>query len=287
MSKITDIIAGSLKYVKKLSGQCILIKLGGSILDDMQLVRKLCEDLSLVRAAGIKIVLVHGGSKAIDQTLRAHNISWAYQQGQRITTIEMVNIIEMVLSGHVNKMLVRTLNAVGVAAVGLAGCDDKLLQAQRFDDKLGEVGKIEKVNTTLLQRFMDTQDAHQPGIIPVIAPIAADAQGKPLNVNADWAASTIAIALKCDKLIYLTDEDGVYDQDKKLLSKLEVKELKHLVKKKIVEGGMLVKVKTILDALQQGLNNIHIISAKKEHALITELFTDEGIGTICRRNAES
>lgn len=285
MSATTKIVAETLNYVKKLSGECILIKLGGSILDDVTLVEKLCEDLCLVRAAGLKVVLVHGGSKAIDSTLRTHGISWRFHHGQRVTTVEMINVIEMVLCGHVNKMLVRALNSAGVSAVGLAGSDDRLLQAQRFDEALGEVGMIKSVNTGLLAEFLGTQTAHQLGMIPIIAPIATDVDGKALNVNADWAASSIATALDIHKLIYLTDEDGIYDAAGKLISALNASELDELITTGVVKDGMLTKVKTILEALQQGLDNIHIISARREHALIQELFTDEGIGTVCTKRA--
>lgn len=282
---VTEWVVETLNYVKKFTHQNILIKLGGSILDDINLVKTLCEDLSLIRAAGIRIVLVHGGSKAIGKVLQAYNIPWKFHEGQRVTTEAMIDLIEMVLCGHINSMLVRTLNAVGVAAIGLSGSDNAMLKCRRFSDTLGEVGEITEVNTELIEKYLMTQRDHQSGIIPVIAPVGVDNKGKALNVNADWAASAITSALDIHKLIYLTDQEGIFDDKGKLVPELDTSQLAEFIDKGIVKAGMLTKAKTILQALNHGIDNIHIISAKRPHSLIEELFTEQGIGTVCRIRA--
>lgn len=281
----TKWVVETLNYVKKFTHQSILIKLGGSILDNVNLVKNLCEDLALIRAAGIRIILVHGGSKAIGQALQAQNIPWKFHEGQRITSEKTIDIIEMVLCGHINSMLVRTLNAVGLAAVGLSGSDNAMLKCRRFNEILGEVGEITKVDTGLIETYLDTQSNYQHGIIPVIAPIGIDKMGKALNVNADWAASAIGIALDIHKLIYLTDQKGILDEQGNIVPELDASELAKFIDTRIVKEGMLTKAKTILQALNQGIDNIHIISAKRVHSLIEELFTEQGVGTVCRIRA--
>lgn len=283
----TKLVVETLQYVKKFFGSQILIKLGGSILDDEALVKNLCEDLSLLRAAGIRIIIVHGGSKAISKTLKQYQIESRFHEGQRVTTPEMISLIEMVLCGHINPMLVRKLNTVGVAAVGLTGGDQKLLQCKRFSEELGEVGRVERVNHQLIERYLDTQKQNEPGIIPVIAPIGCDEHGNALNVNADWAASQIATAMNIHKLVYLTDQPGIYDADNQIIPEVDAAELNDLITRGVVKDGMLTKANTILQALNNGIDHIHIISAKKEHALIEELFTEKGIGTICTLRART
>lgn len=280
MNEIKHVVE-TLDYVKRFSGLKILIKLGGSILEDMNRVKHLCEDLSLLKAAGIDIIIVHGGSKAINQELEHRKITSEFHEGQRITTIEMIECIEMVLCGHVQKNIVRTLNTMGVNAIGLTGSDNNMLLCSRVSEKLGEVGQIDKVDVSLLEQCFSTSQT-MPGVIPVISPIGVDSQGNALNINADWAASAIAKALNIHKLIYLTDQDGIYDGTGELLSELDAGQLKELIDQGIVEDGMLTKVKTIISALQQGISHIHILNAKYRHVLLAELFTDEGVGTICR-----
>ncbi len=280
-------VAEVLSYVKKFTGTRVLIKLGGSVLDDAELIKRLCSDLCLLRAAGIQIVLVHGGSKKIEQTLSAHGIQSHFHEGQRVTTPEMVEVIEMALCGHVNRALVRTLNAVGVAAVGLSGTDDNMLQCRQYSEAHGRVGYIEMVNSAIIEQFLSTQTSFASGTIPVISPMGVDNAGDALNVNADWAASCIATALDIQKLIYLTDQDGIYDEKGNVISVLDAGELSKLIETEVVKDGMLTKVNTILNALNQGIDNIHIISAKIQYALIEELFTDRGIGTVCKAKADA
>ena len=282
----TDAIIETLNYVKKFAGMTILIKLSGAALENKNLVKKLCEDISLIRAAGIKIVLVHGGGHSIDKALTMHKLSWCFYEGQRVTTTEMIDVIEMVLCGHVNRTIVRSLNTFGVSAVGLSGSDNHMLHCSRMSPQLGEVGQIDKIDVTMIQRCLNDQSQRLQGHIPVIAPIGVDKAGNALNVNADWAACQLAIALKVDKLVYLTDQIGIYNKTGKLFSTLSKKQLVALKENKTVTDGMLTKVNTILSALDCGIDNIHILNAKKPHVLIEELFTAQGIGTLCYQDID-
>ncbi len=277
----TETLLQALKYVEKFYGHTLLIKLGGSILDSPERIKILCQDLNYLRAAGIALIIVHGGSKAIEQALAVYQLQWEFHQGQRVTTPEMMPVIEMVLSGSVNKQLVRQLNQLNVKAIGISGVDNHLLLCEKKNEQLGSVGTIKQVNTQWLRSFLDMQLAKPfGGIIPVISPVGTDAKGQSLNVNADWAASKIAVALGVDKLVYLTDEEGIYDGGK-LLSQCSTSKLNYLLDANIVQGGMLIKVNTILYGINRGIKQVHIIGAKRAHVLIDEIFTDSGIVTLC------
>ena len=272
----------TLKYVKRFAGQTILVKLGGSALKDVELVKTLCEDLALINSVGISVILVHGGGPSITDELNLRGIKSEFIEGQRVTTTEMVEVIEMVLCGKINKRIVRTLNASGIKAVGLSGTDADMLLCER-DMKLQNVGIVKKVDADLLLPYLAKNE--KQAIIPVIAPVGVDGNGNALNVNADWAASRIAQALGIKKLIYLTDQDGILDSHGQLISELDASELEDLIKKEVVTGGMLAKTRTILHALRHQVQNIHIINSKRPHSLVEELFTNRGIGTVCRIRA--
>jgi len=270
----------TLKFVKKFCGQTFLIKIGGAPLQESKLVAQLCSDLSYLRSAGISLVIVHGGGAAISEALEQNNISFSFHDGQRVTTPEMVKIVEMVLCGKVNRSIVRTLNSCGVRAVGLSGTDDQFLTCSRLNPKLGEVGLIEEVNTDLLKSYLESQSMQ--GHIPVIAPVGTDGNGQPLNINADWACVAIAKAMGISKVIYLTDQDGILNDKGQLISEIDMSGLKDLVDSQTVKGGMLAKTKTIMTALDAGIDQLHIINGSRPHSLIEEIFTDRGTGTICR-----
>ena len=279
----TSSIIETLQYVKRFAGLRVLIKLGGSVLDNQELINQLCEDLSLLRAAGISLVVVHGGSRAIEEQLKLNAIQSEFKDGLRVTTPDMIHIIEMVLCGQINRNLVRNLNASGVSAIGLSGTDNWMLRCERVAPGLGEVGKIMEVDTTLIDRCITDQQHRFLGHIPIIAPLGVDDKGFALNVNADWAATVIAQALKIDKLIYLTDQPGIYDENKDCISTINRQGLQELIDTGVVKDGMLTKVRTILEALDCGLGHVHIINAKRPHSLIEELFTEVGVGTLCTR----
>jgi acetylglutamate kinase len=274
-------IVDALSYMHKFHAQTILIKLGGSILDDPQCVTRLCQDLQLLNRVGIKIILVHGGSKAINHALNIHQIDSQFIDGLRVTSQEAMQVIEMVLCGHINTSLVKRLNCIGIRTIGLTGADDDLLQCDYFSQQHGFVGKVKQVNLKPITNILNATDSPARPI-PVIAPIGIDQQGNSLNVNADIAACEIAMAAGVDKLIYLTDRNGIFDETGQLMSSLNTDQLQWLIEHKIVKDGMLTKVRAILSALQTNLNNIHIINGQRPHALIEELFTVSGIGTLCK-----
>jgi len=276
-------IIEALTYLQKFSGECVLIKLGGSILNNKELVKSLCADLKLLKSAHMTFVLVHGGGQAINQVLNQYQLSSTFQDGLRITTDAMMDLIEMALCGQVNQHLVRTLNSVGVCAVGLSGADNHLFQCEPYSQTHHRVGKITHLNTQLIEYFIAQQYDTAKGIIPVVAPVGMDIQGQALNINADNAASELAIALKIKKIIYLTDQDGIFDQKKQIISRLNVQQLEELIQTKVVLGGMLAKVNAIMNALQRGHAQIHIINGKRPHSLLHELLTDAGVGTLCVR----
>jgi acetylglutamate kinase len=277
----TRLVVSTLKYLKQFSGQTILIKLGGAALQDEGLVKDLCEDLSLIRSVGVKLVLVHGGGPAINEELTLRGISWEFFEGQRITTPEMMDVIEMTLCGKMNRKIVRTLNRFGVPAVGVSGTDASTLVCKKQNEKLGQVGKITNVNTKVINSLLES------GSIPVIAPIGVGLKGEAYNINADWAATRVAQALEIQKLLFLTDQDGILDPEKKLIPEVDAGELEHLIETNVVTGGMLAKVRTILHGLKNGVKDIHILNAKDSHGLIKELFTDTGVGTVCRVRARA
>jgi acetylglutamate kinase len=276
----------ALGYVQKFRHQTILIKLGGAALQDAELVQSLCEDLSLIHAVGINLILVHGGGPSINKELTLRGIEWTFINGQRVTTPEMMDVIEMVLCGQVNHRIVRALNQAGVRAIGLSGADASLLQCKQADPQLQQVGVIEKVDTSSIEALIDkgqkSAAARNYPIIPVIAPVGVGNKGEAFNINADWAASRIAQAMKIKKVFFLTDQDGILDSKMQLISELDAGQLESLIEQGVVKGGMLAKTQTVLYALRHGVKDVHIINARRPHGLIEELFTDRGVGTVCR-----
>lgn len=274
----------TLKYVKKFCGRTFLIKLGGSALENMEIVARLCTDLSLVRSASVQLAIVHGGGPNINRQLELHGISWKFVEGLRVTTPEMMDVIEMVLCGKVNPTLVRTINATGVSATGISGLDHKTLLCEALSEDLGRVGLIRQVNTELITDQLRKQRESGKGSIPVIAPIGVDEMGRAYNINADFAASKIACALEVDKLIYLTDQEGILDQYGELITEINQSGLRQLVELGVVTGGMLAKVKAVLEALEGGVREVHILNGTRFHSIIQELYTDKGVGTLCKQN---
>jgi acetylglutamate kinase len=279
-----EIVKSALAYVKKFSGTRILIKLGGAALQDESLVAALCEDLSLIRGAGVHVVLVHGGGPAINQELESKGIQWTFVDGLRVTTPAMMETIEMVLCGKVNRRIVRTFNQSSVRAIGLSGSDAGMLSCRPLRKELGLVGEVTEVRPAAIEAILRTQD-DGIGTIPVIAPIGVDENGQAYNINADWAAARIAEALDIDKMLFLTDQEGILGADGKLIQELDAGELEALIDEGVVKGGMLAKVNTVLYALKNGVRDIHIFNARRPHGLLEELFTERGVGTVCRLRA--
>lgn len=279
---MNELVVDTLKYVKKFAGETVLIKLGGAALQDASLVGSLCDDLALIRAVGVSLVIVHGGGPSINEELTTHGIQWKFIDGQRVTTPEMMDIVEMVLCGSVNRRIVRTLNHAGVRAMGMSGSDAKTLLCKQSNPELQQVGAIEEVDPTFINLILNSQTEPGKGCIPVVAPVGYGRDGRAYNINADWAASKIAQALNIRKIIYLTDQDGILDAEKKLISEIDAGELEQLIESGVVQGGMLAKARTMIDGLKNGVADIHILNARRPHCLVEELFTDRGVGTVCR-----
>jgi acetylglutamate kinase len=196
----------------------------------------------------------------------------------------MMETIEMVLCGKVNRRIVRTLNQESVRAIGLSGTDARTLLCKPMKKELGLVGEITQVHTTAIEAVLKTQD-EGVGTIPVIAPVGIDEKGQAYNINADWAAARIAEALDIRKVLFLTDQEGILDAGGNLIQELDAGELEGLIESGVVKGGMLAKVTTVLHALKNGVKDVHIFNARRPHGLLEELFTDHGVGTVCRLRA--
>jgi acetylglutamate kinase len=281
MNLSSDVIA-ALKYVRQFAGTTLVVKLGGSVLQDDALLESICEDIAVIRKVGVAVVLVHGGGPAINEELKHKGITWEFVDGLRVTTPAMMEVVEMVLCGKVNRRIVRALTAAGLKAVGFSGADDATLVCKKTDERLGQVGTVERVGTQLIESVLNMQDERGVRGVPVIAPIGLGRDGLAYNINADWAASRIASAIGVTKMLFLTDQDGILDSDGKLLPELDAAEVEQLIEDGTVKGGMLAKAQTILHALNNKVTDVHILNARRPNALIEELFTDRGVGTVCR-----
>lgn len=275
-------VLASLKYVKQFAGTTIVVKLGGSILQDDALLDQICEDIALVRAVGVRVVVVHGGGPAINAELTRRGITWEFIDGLRVTTPEMMSVIETVLCGSVNRRIIRALNKAGLRAVGFSGLDAGTLLCKPADKRLQLVGEIERVNTQLIDEVLRMEDDLGSRGVPVIAPIAVGRDGQSYNINADWAASRVASALGVTKMLFLTDQDGILDAQGQLIPELDAGEIVQLIEDAVVKGGMLAKAQTVLYAIQHKVTDVHIMNARRAHAIIEEMFTDAGVGTVCR-----
>ena len=276
----------ALPFIKTFYGKTVVIKYGGNAMVSDKLKESFAQDVSMMKYIGINPVIVHGGGPQIGKTLDSLGIQSEFVDGQRITNKEMIDVVEMVLGGKVNKEIVSLIDRHGVNPVGISGKDGDLIHAKRHKrvkhspetDRpeiidMGLVGEITKVNPKILE-VLD-----QNGFIPVIAPTGKGTEGETLNINADFVAAEIASALKAEKLVLMTDTEGVQRKNKKLISELTRKEANKLIKSGVIHGGMLPKVTCCLDALKLGVRKTHIIDGRVKHALLLELLTEEGIGT--------
>ena len=272
-----QILVEALPYIREFSGKTVVIKYGGKAMTDEKLKRKIAEDIVLMRYVGIKPVVIHGGGKAITNMMKKLDMKPEFIKGNRVTDKGTMEIVEMVLVGKINKEIVSLLNQFGGKAIGLEGKDGQLIIARKCKNKaLGLVGEIEQINSGLIDLL------EREGFISVIAPVGVSNGGESLNINADTAAAEIAAALKAEKLIFLTDVEGILNDpsDKKsLIPSLAIKQTENMLKEGKIQEGMIAKVKACQIALRKGVNKVHIISGKMSHSLLLEIFTDEGIGT--------
>jgi acetylglutamate kinase len=283
------VLVEALPYIKKFRGKTIVIKYGGHAMDDERLREAFCRDIVLMKYVGLNPVVVHGGGPQIGQMLDRLQVPSKFVAGMRVTDDETMRIVEMVLAGHVNKELVRLINRVygkGGRAVGLTGKDGGMVLARRVGKlnaakhgqpeewvDVGRVGEVIAVDASLVARLAADD------FIPVIAPIGVDEEGETLNINADPFSAKLAAEMRAEKLMLLTDVQGVKGADGGLCSTLTASQVKALIKGGVIEGGMIPKVRFGLDAIAEGVKKVHIIDGRLDHAVLLEIFTDKGIGT--------
>lgn len=267
----------ALPYIRKFHGKTVVIKYGGAAMLDERLKSSFARDVVLLDYIGINPVIVHGGGPQIGEVLKKMGIESRFHNGMRITDDRTMDVVEMVLAGDINKEIVSLVNSHGGRAVGLSGKDGRMIQAKKLDPEtvdLGRVGTVKTVDPSVLTTL------DQAKFIPVIAPIGVDEKGQALNINADLVAGVIAESLQAEKLVLLTDVEGVLDQNKQLLSSIKTKEVSRLIEEGTIIGGMIPKIQCALKAVQSGVRTAHIIDGRVEHALLLEIFTDKGVGTV-------
>ena len=278
------ILAQALPYIRRFHGKTIVIKYGGNAMTDPKLQADFASDVVLLKLVGMNPVVVHGGGPQIETALNRLGKKGEFIQGMRVTDAETMDLVEMVLGGQVNKEIVNLINQAGGKAVGLTGKDGRFIRAKKLlmesMDKpgdvidIGQVGEITKIDPSLIA-FLDSGD-----FIPVIAPIGVGSAGETYNINADVVAGKLAEVLKAEKLVLLTNTPGVLDRDGKLLTGLTPKKIDALVADGTLSGGMLPKIASALDAARSGVKSVHIIDGRVEHALLLEIMTDQGVGTL-------
>ena len=280
-----EVLMEALPYIRRFYGKTFVIKYGGNAMVDEELKASFARDMVLLKYVGINPVVVHGCGPQIDQTLQKMGISSRYVRGMRVTDAETVDIIEMVLVGKVNKEIVSLINRHGGMAVGLSGKDGGLIRARKMSVTvstngeppeiidIGMVGEIVGINPTVINSLDENK------FIPVIAPVGAVDEGETYNINADLVAGQIAEALGAEKLILLTDVEGVKDKKGELLSTLKINQARKLIQEGVVAEGMIPKVECCIEALKGGVGKTHIIDGRVKHAVLLEIFTKEGVGT--------
>lgn len=289
-----SILVEALPYIRTFAGKTVVIKYGGSAMQDKKLRRAVALDVILLKYVGLNPVIVHGGGPEINQYMKQLGKEAQFVNGLRVTDAETMEVVQMVLAGKLNKVIVSLINRLGGKAVGISGIDADLFVARKYFPRqmeredgeggmdsgpvdLGYVGEIERVNPEVVELLAKS------GYIPVISPVAVGLQGESYNVNADTAAGELAIALGADKLILLTDVEGIYEDPEdpdSLISALEVQRARKLIKEGRIKSGMIPKVQACIECLERGVPRTHIIDGRQLHSLLLEIFTDRGIGTM-------
>ena len=279
--KKADILIEALPYIRKLNKKRIVIKYGGNAMINENLKNSVMDDITLLKYVGINPIIVHGGGPDITNALNVYNIESRFINGLRVTDKDTVGIAQMVLVGKTNNDIVSKLNHAGGKAIGLCGLDGSLIKCQKYYTEvdgaktdIGYVGDIIKVNTKVIDLL--TNDEY----IPVIAPIGVDDDGNSYNINADSVAAAVAEALNAEKLMYLTDVRGVLDKEGKLIHRIYVDDADELIENGTITGGMIPKVTSCKNAVNNGVERVHIIDGRIIHSILLEIFTDHGIGTM-------
>ena len=281
-SEIATVLVEALPYIRQFAGKSVVVKLGGAAIDPKADLA-LAQDVLLLRSVGVRCVLVHGGGPQVDAMLRRVGKEPEFRDGLRVTDAETLEIVRMVLVGKINRDLVAIINNQAgdePVAVGVSGEDAGLLTVTPASPELGFVGNVTNVRAELIHRLLDD------GLTPVISTVGADAQGQPYNVNADEAARAIAVAMRAEKIVYLTAAPGLLEDvedEQSLVPRLTSDELRERLKSTSVGKGMIPKLKACADAVDQGVNFAHIIDGRVQHSLLIELLTDHGVGTMIRK----
>jgi acetylglutamate kinase len=279
------ILAEALPYIQRFHGRTIVVKFGGNAMIEEELKAGFAHDVVLLKLVGMNPVVVHGGGPQIEQMLARLGKKGEFVQGMRVTDAETMDVVEMVLGGQVNKEVVELINQAGGKAVGLTGQDGAFIRARKMllpstkengNIDLGQVGEIESIDPAVIEAL------ETGGFIPVVAPIGTGGDGTTYNINADLVAGKLAEILKAEKLVVLTNTPGVLDKQGKLLTGLTPKKIDELVQKGVISGGMLPKIGSALDAARNGVKSVHIIDGRVPHALLLEVLTDQGVGTLIR-----
>ncbi|NLN88230.1 MAG: acetylglutamate kinase [Syntrophomonadaceae bacterium] len=274
-----EILVEALPYIKQFYGRRVVIKYGGAAMTDDCLKQKVMQDIVLMKYVGMHPIVVHGGGPEINAMLKRLDIKSSFVNGLRVTDADAMEVVEMVLGGKVNKQIVSGINASGGKAIGMSGKDGGLIEADFADASgaMGFVGEVRNVNPEIIETVINN------GYIPVIAPIGVDAQQRSYNINADLVAAALAVAMKADKLVLLTDVPGLLmdaqDPDS-LISVLKVGEVPDYIDRAVIAGGMIPKVQCCVEAVQGGVGRTHIIDGRVPHSILLEIFTNKGVGTM-------
>ena len=277
-----EILTQALPYIKRYNGRIVVVKYGGNAMINESLKQQVMEDIVLFHLIGVKVVLVHGGGPEISETMQKLGKKSEFVDGLRVTDRETVDIVQMVLTGKVNKTLVNLLEMKGGQAMGISGMDGRLIEAKIKDERLGYVGEITKININ------PVLDLLEKGYIPVISTMGCDREGNAYNINGDTAAAHIAGALEAERLIMLTDIEGILrDRNDRatLIPELDVEEARRLREEGVIAGGMIPKVECCVEAIRRGVKNVVIMDGRVPHSILMEILTDEGAGTMIKGGA--
>jgi acetylglutamate kinase len=288
---VAEVLSEALPYIRRFVGKTLVIKYGGNAMESDELKTGFARDIVLMKAVGINPIVVHGGGPQIADLLKRLNIESRFVEGMRVTDGQTMDVVEMVLGGQVNKDIVNLINSHGGSAIGLTGKDARLIRARKLQVTrqdadmqqpeiidIGQVGEVASVNTDLLNMLV------KGDFIPVIAPIGVGPNGESYNINADLVAGKVAEALHAEKLILLTNIAGLMDKEGNILTGLNTAQVDELIADGTIYGGMLPKIRCALDAVQGGVNSAHIIDGRVPNAVLLEIFTDHGVGTLITNN---
>ncbi|MGE4454194.1 MAG: acetylglutamate kinase [Sphaerochaeta sp.] len=276
-----EVLIEAIPYIRTFAGSIVVVKYGGSAMVDEQLKKSVIQDIAMLKYIGLNPVVVHGGGKEITHLLDRLGKESQFLDGLRVTDAETASVAEMVLSGSIGKSLVSELEQVGISAVGISGKDGRtLLCSKKKDEKgrdLGYVGNVEKVDTALLKTLLSNN------FVPVVSPVGVDEEGNTYNINADYAASAVSGSLSAQKLVFLTDVEGILkdkDDPSSIIRALSTKQAEAYIADGTIKGGMIPKVQCCLDGLQKGVKSVHVLDGRVPHAILLEIFTTRGIGTM-------